>query len=142
MDIDQTSLSSSSSSSSLAIDNSSSQNPRTAQNQPRQQPKAASRWLVKNSAAVTLSSSLMTLSGPTLAATVMGLVVATPVLLIFSPVLVPAAVTLFLLFAGFLASGGLGATATFVLYWTYRFLIGKRPLEQLKKMRGRNADLV
>ncbi|KAK3029826.1 hypothetical protein RJ639_038260 [Escallonia herrerae] len=111
-----------------------------AQNQPPHKPQAASRQLVKTATAVTLSGSLMTLSGLTLAATVIGLVVATPVLLIFSPVLVPAVVTLFLLFAGFLASGGLGATAAFVLYWTYRFLTGKRPMEQLDRIRGRIAD--
>lgn len=77
--------------------------------------------VAKTATAVTMGGSLMLLSGLALTATIIGLVVATPLLVIFSPVLVPAAVTTFLILAGFLASGGLGATATFVFYWMYRY---------------------
>ncbi|KAF5755239.1 putative oleosin [Helianthus annuus] len=87
-----------------------------------------SHQVVKTATAATLCGSLMVLSGLTLAATVIGLVVATPLLVIFSPVLVPALITLSLIFGGFLASGGLGATASFVCYWMYRYVTGKHPV--------------
>ncbi|KAL8200801.1 hypothetical protein R6Q57_012140 [Mikania cordata] len=86
-----------------------------------------SHQIVKTATAVTLGGTLMLLSGLLLATTVIGLVVATPVLVIFSPVLVPALVTLSIIFSGFLTSGGLGATASFVLYWMYRYVTGKPP---------------
>ncbi|KAM0003023.1 putative oleosin [Helianthus debilis subsp. tardiflorus] len=87
-----------------------------------------SHQVVKTATAVTLCGSLMVLSGLTLAATVIGLVVATPLLVIFSPVLVPVLITLSLIFGGFFASGGLGATASFVFYWMYRYVTGKHPV--------------
>lgn len=52
--------------------------------------------------------------GSVLAGTVIALVVATPVLVIFSPVLVGAAIALALMSAGFVASGGLGMAALLV----------------------------
>ncbi|PIM97254.1 hypothetical protein CDL12_30276 [Handroanthus impetiginosus] len=101
-----------------------------AQIQPRYDPgkQQLSHQVAKTTTAITLGLSLMILSGVTLAATVIGLVLATPLLVIFSPVLVPAAVTLFLIFAGFVTSAGFGATASFVLYWMYRYAIGKHPI--------------
>lgn len=83
----------------------------------------------------------MVLSGLTLAATVIGLVLATPLLVIFSPVLVPAAIALFLIFAGFLASGGFGASASFVFYWMYRYATGKHPIgaDELDRAREKLA---
>lgn len=95
--------------------------------QHHQQPQL-SHQVIKTATAITLGASLVVLSGLTLAATVIGLIVATPVLVISSPVLVPALVTLSLIFSGFLTSGGLGATATFVLYWMYRYATGKHPV--------------
>ena len=94
----------------------------------QQQHYQLSHQVVKTATAVTLGGTLMVLSGLLLAATVIGLVVATPVLVIFSPVLVPALVTLSLIFSGFLTSGGLGATASFVFYWMYRYVTGKHPV--------------
>ncbi|EYU19479.1 hypothetical protein ABFS82_01G102700 [Erythranthe guttata] len=96
-----------------------------------------SRQVAKTTTAVTLGGSLMVLSGLTLAATVIGLVLATPLLVIFSPVLVPAAITLFLIFAGLATSGGFGATASFVFYWMYRYATGKHPIgaDQLDRAR-------
>lgn len=101
-----------------------------------------SHQVAKTTTAVTLGGSLMVLSGLTLAATVIGLVLATPLLLIFSPVLVPAAITLFLIFAGFLASGGFGATASFIFYWMYRYATGKHPIgaDQLDRAREKIAN--
>ncbi|KAK1372322.1 Oleosin [Heracleum sosnowskyi] len=92
----------------------------------QQQP--ISHKVAKTTTAVTLTGSLMILSGLTLAATVIGLVLATPVFVIFSPVLVPAVITICLLGAGVFTAGGLGATATFVLTWMYRYVTGKHPI--------------
>ncbi|CAN4099753.1 unnamed protein product [Withania somnifera] len=78
--------------------------------------------VAKTTTAVTVGGSLMVLSGLTLAATVIGLAIATPLLVIFSPVLVPAVLTVGLILGGFLASGGFGATASFVFYWMYRYI--------------------
>nr|AAC02240.1 18 kDa oleosin [Oryza sativa]AAD10240.1 18 kDa oleosin [Oryza sativa Indica Group] len=55
-----------------------------------------------------LGGLLLVLSGLALAASVVGLAVDTPVFLIFSPVLVPAALLIGLAVAGFLTSGALG----------------------------------
>lgn len=120
----------------------------TTHNQPRydqqqhfgqygQKHQQLSHQVAKTTTAVTLGGSLMVLSGLTLAATVIGLVLATPLLVIFSPVLVPAAITLFLITAGFVTSGGFGATASFVFYWMYRYATGKHPIgaDQLDRAR-------
>ncbi|GAA0156121.1 hypothetical protein LIER_43349 [Lithospermum erythrorhizon] len=95
--------------------------------------------VAKTTTAMTIGGSLMVLSGLTLVATVIGLVIATPVLVIFSPVIVPAAVTLLLIFAGFLTSSGVGATASFVFHWMYRYATGKHPpgAEQLDRARDK-----
>lgn len=77
--------------------------------------------------AATAGGSLLVLSGLTLAGTVIGLTVATPVLLIFSPILVPAAITVFLVIAGFLTSGSLGVAAMSVFSWIYKYVTGKHP---------------
>ncbi|KZV53287.1 oleosin 1-like [Dorcoceras hygrometricum] len=120
-----------------------------AQNQPRfdvqqryqqQQPQPQlSRQVAKTTTAVTLGGSLMVLSGLTLAATVIALVLATPLLVIFSPVLVPAAITIFLILAGFVTSGGFGATASFLFYWMYKYVTGKHPVgaDQLDRARDK-----
>ncbi|KAJ8526733.1 hypothetical protein K7X08_029210 [Anisodus acutangulus] len=93
-----------------------------SQIQPRhEQHQQLSIQVAKTTTAVTVGGSLMVLSGLTLAATVIGLVMVTPLLVIFSPVLVPAAITIFMILGGLLAAGGFGATATFVFYWMYRF---------------------
>ena len=103
-----------------------------AQNQQPQhhqeQPQQLSRKVAKTTTAVTLTGSLLVLSALTLAATVIGLVLATPVFVIFSPVLVPATIAVFLLGAGVFTAGGLGATATFVLTWMYKYVSGQHPV--------------
>ncbi|KAJ4951661.1 hypothetical protein NE237_028493 [Protea cynaroides] len=85
-----------------------------------------SHQVVKTATAVAVGGSLLVLAGLTLATTVIGLTVATPVLVICSPVLVPAMITMFLLMAGFLTSGGLGVAALSVLAWIYKYLRGKQ----------------
>ncbi|KFK26734.1 oleosin 1 [Arabis alpina] len=88
----------------------------------RDHPKA--RQMVKAATAVTAGGSLLVLSGLTLAGTVIALTVATPLLVIFSPVLVPAVITVVLIITGFLASGGFGIAAITAFSWLYRHLTG------------------
>lgn len=92
-----------------------------------QQQQPRSHQVVKAATAVTAGGSLLVLSGLTLAGTVIALTVATPLLVIFSPVLVPAVITVALLTMGFLASGGFGVAAVTVLSWIYRYVTGKHP---------------
>ncbi|XP_065872454.1 oleosin 1-like [Euphorbia lathyris] len=83
--------------------------------------------VVKAATAVTAGGSLLVLSGLVLVGTVIGLTIATPLLVIFSPVLVPAVITVGLIITGFLASGGFGVAAISVLSWIYRYVTGKKP---------------
>lgn len=111
----------------------------TALQQPQQQQQPKSYAAVKTATAVTVGGSLLVLSGLTLAGTVIALTVATPLFVIFSPVLIPAAITAFLLITGFLSSGGFGLAAISVLSWMYQYMTGKRPpgAEQLEYAKGR-----
>ncbi|PHT48715.1 Oleosin 18.5 kDa [Capsicum baccatum] len=68
--------------------------------------KQLSHEVAKTITVVRVGGSLIVLSGLTLAATIIGLVVATPLLVIFSPVLVPAAITIFMMLGGLLAAIG------------------------------------
>ncbi|KAI7987894.1 hypothetical protein LOK49_LG13G01578 [Camellia lanceoleosa] len=97
--------------------------------------------VAKTTTAVTVGGSLMVLSALMLVATVIILVIATPPMVVFRPVLVPAAITGFLILAGFSASGGFGAAAAFVFYWMYNFAAGKHPMgsDQLDRVRRRIA---
>ena len=88
--------------------------------QPRQQPR--SHQVVKATTAVTTGGSLLVVSSLTFTATVILLAVATPLLIIFSPVIVPAMITVHLLLMGFLASGGFGVTGITVMSWMYRYV--------------------
>ncbi|XP_031287464.1 oleosin 1-like [Pistacia vera] len=105
----------------------------------QQQPR--SHQVVKAATAVTAGGSLLLLSGLTLAGTVIALTIATPLFVIFSPVLVPAVITVALLTTGFLASGGFGVAAITVLSWIYRFVTGKHPpgVDQLDYARNKLA---
>ncbi|KAL6526921.1 Oleosin 1-like [Orobanche gracilis] len=100
-----------------------------------------SHLMVKAATAATAGGSLLVLSGLTLAGTVVALTIATPLLVIFSPVLVPAVITAFLVLSGFVASGGFGVAAISVLSWIYRYVTGKKPLgaEQLDAARDKVA---
>lgn len=88
--------------------------------QAHRQPAAVA--VAKAVAAAAAAGSMLVLSALTLTGTVLALVVATPLLVIFSPVLVPAAVAVALLAAGFVSSGAFGAAAMGVLAWMYRYL--------------------
>lgn len=112
-----------------------------AQHQQPHQQQQVSHQLAKTTTAVTVGGSMVVLSGLTLAATIIGLVLATPLLVIFSPVLVPAAIAVFFLLVGFLTAGVLGSTGTFVLTWMYRYTTGKHPIgaDQLDRARAKIA---
>ncbi|XP_009404312.2 oleosin 16 kDa-like [Musa acuminata AAA Group] len=114
--------------------------PQQMQMQQQQQP--MSHTVVKAATAAMAGGSMLVLSGLTLAVTVIGLTVATPLLVIFSPVLVPAAMAVFLVATGFLTSGGFGLAALSVLSWMYKYLTGKHPpgADQLDQARQRLAS--
>ncbi|XAR50219.1 hypothetical protein NMG60_11004486 [Bertholletia excelsa] len=76
---------------------------------------------------------LLLLSGLILAGTLIGLAVATPLFLIFSPILVPAALGLGLAIAGFLTSGAFGITALSSLSWIVNYIRQARLPEQAKR---------
>jgi len=107
----------------------------------QQQQQPMSTQIVKAVSAATAGGSMMLLSGLTLAGTVIALTVATPLLVIFSPVLVPAAIVVFLVVSGFVTSGGFGIAALSVLSWMYKYLTGKHPVgaDQIDQARARLA---
>ncbi|KAL2526992.1 Oleosin 14.9 kDa [Abeliophyllum distichum] len=96
------------------------------QQQKAQQQQPLSHQVVKAATGATAGSSLLVLSGLTLAGTVIALTLATPLLVIFSPVLVPAAIAIFMLGSGFLASGGFTVAGIGVFSWIYKMVTGKR----------------
>ncbi|XP_058091923.1 oleosin H2-like [Magnolia sinica] len=69
---------------------------------------------------------LLTLSGITLTGSFIGLALATPVFIIFSPVIVPATIVVGLAVAGFLTSGAFGLTALSSLSWIANYIRGDR----------------
>ncbi|CAI0408500.1 unnamed protein product [Linum tenue] len=85
------------------------------------------RRAVKLLTAATMCTAFALLFGLTVTATVVGLVVATPLLVIFSPVLVPAVLAAAVVGAGFLVSGGCGMAAAGALVWVYAYVTGRRP---------------
>ncbi|KAK1257334.1 hypothetical protein QJS04_geneDACA002585 [Acorus gramineus] len=92
--------------------------------------------------AATMVTVLLGLSGLTLTVTVVSLVLATPLLFLFSPVLVPAAVVVFLSTIGLVMSGGFGVTALSGLAWFYRYASGRRPVgsDRVDVARARVGD--
>ncbi|CAH8391770.1 unnamed protein product [Eruca vesicaria subsp. sativa] len=85
------------------------------------------RQIAKAATAVTAGGSLLVLSSLTLVGTVIALTVATPLLVIFSPILVPALITVALIITGFLSSGGFGIAAITVFSWIYKYATGEHP---------------
>ncbi|KAL2548476.1 Oleosin family protein [Forsythia ovata] len=92
--------------------------------------------------AATIGGVLLGLSGLTLTGTVISLIIVTPVLVLFSPILIPAGIVLFLVTAGFLFAGGCGVAALAALAWIYNYVAGKHPpgSEQLDYARMRIAS--
>ena len=76
----------------------------------------------------TIAAALLVWSGLTLTGTVIAVVVATPVIVMFSPILVPAAIAVFSVTSGiFFSSTGRGLAAVMVLLWIYSYVTGKHP---------------
>lgn len=90
--------------------------------QQQQRPPPAPMAVAKALATATAAFSMLLLSGLAVTGTVLALIVATPLMVIFSPVLVPAAITVALLTVGIVSSGGFGVAAVAVLAWVYRYL--------------------
>ncbi|GKV03510.1 hypothetical protein SLEP1_g15799 [Rubroshorea leprosula] len=95
------------------------------------------RQAVKFMTAATIGGGLLLLSGLTLTGTVVALILVTPLVVLFSPILVPAAIVAFLVATGFLFSGGFGVAAITALSWIYNYVTGKHPLgaDQLDQAR-------
>ncbi|KAJ4839308.1 hypothetical protein Tsubulata_018119 [Turnera subulata] len=101
-----------------------------------------SRQAVKFLTAGSIGAALLLLSGLTLTGTVITVVLATPILVIFSPVLVPAAVVTFMVTAGFFFAGGCGIASIMTLLWMYNYVTGKHPIgaDKLDYARGKIAE--
>lgn len=93
-------------------------------------------------AAGTLGAALLGLSSLTFAGTVVFLVLATPFLIVFSPILVPAAILVVLSTGGFLFSGVSGIGGLAATFWLYRKARGQHlfAADQLDYARMRIAS--
>lgn len=87
-----------------------------------------------------VGGTLLALAGLTLMGTVIGLVVSTPVFLLFSPVLVPAALTIGLAVTGFLTSGAFGVTGLSSLSWVFNYFRRTSVPDQLDYAKRRVQD--
>lgn len=102
----------------------------------------ATRQTVKFLTAAAIGTALLVLSGLTLTGTVVCLVMATPVLVLFTPILLPAGFVIALAAAGLLFSGGFGVAALSALAWIYNYATGKHPpgSDQLESARMKLAS--
>lgn len=87
----------------------------------------SAQQVMKIMAAITVGGALLLLAGITLTGTVVTLVIATPVLIFFSPILVPIGIVLLLTTVGFLSAGGFGIAALSSLSWIINYMRGKHP---------------
>ncbi|ERN00229.1 hypothetical protein AMTRI_Chr13g83000 [Amborella trichopoda] len=104
-----------------------------------------SHKVVKGLTAATLGGGSLVASGLTLTGTIIAITIATPLLVIFSPILVPAAGALLLATAGFVTSGGFAVAAIIAFSWMYGYVMGKHPpgaktLDQAKAMVASKAQ--
>ncbi|XP_058739404.1 oleosin Ara h 10.0101-like, partial [Vicia villosa] len=86
---------------------------------------------------------LLALSGLSFLGTLTGLALATPLFILFSPILVPATIIIGLAVAGFLTSGAFGLTALSSFSWVVNYIRqtqGTVP-EQLESAKYRLADM-
>ncbi|XP_057524255.1 oleosin Ara h 10.0102-like [Amaranthus tricolor] len=92
---------------------------------------------------VPLSGTLLFLAGLTLVGSIIGLVITTPVFLLFSPVLVPAALLLGLAVTGILSSGAFGLSGLSSLSWVANYLrqAGHTVPDDLDYAKRRVADM-
>ncbi|KAJ0985713.1 hypothetical protein J5N97_004069 [Dioscorea zingiberensis] len=85
---------------------------------------------------------LLMLSGLTITGLVMGLIFFAPLILVTSPLWVPAAVVFFLGAAAVLSTCGFGVAVLAVVTWLYRYFTGRHPLgsDRVDYARSRIAD--
>lgn len=88
---------------------------------------STSRKAVKFMTAGTIGAALLVWSGLTLTGTVIAVVVATAVIVMFSPILVPAAIAVFSVISGIVFSSGRCLAAVMVMLWIYNYVTGKHP---------------
>ncbi|MBA0856885.1 hypothetical protein Goshw_004492 [Gossypium schwendimanii] len=86
-----------------------------------------------------IGGTLLALAGLTLTGTVIGLCVATPLFVIFSPVLLPAAIAVFMAVAGFLSSGAFGLTGLSSLSYVFNRFRQATGTEQLDGDRAKRG---
>lgn len=91
----------------------------------REAPSPSASQIVAAVTLLPIGASLLFLAGVTLTGTVVGLAVSTPLMVIFSPVLVPAALVIGLAVTGFLTSGAFGITALSALTWLANHVRGR-----------------
>ncbi|KAL1203388.1 Oleosin 20.3 kDa [Cardamine amara subsp. amara] len=93
---------------------------------------------------VPVGGTLLALAGLTLAGSVIGLLVSIPLFLLFSPVIVPAALTIGLAATAILASGLFGLTGLSSVSWVLNYIRGTTESvpEQLDYAKRRMADAV
>ncbi|CAH8357067.1 unnamed protein product [Eruca vesicaria subsp. sativa] len=93
---------------------------------------------------VPLVGSLLAIAGLLLAGSVIGLLISIPLFLLFSPVIVPAAITIGLATTGFLTSGMFGLTGLSSISWVMNYLRRTRGSvpDQLEYAKRRMADAV
>ncbi|XP_043698043.1 oleosin G-like [Telopea speciosissima] len=87
-------------------------------------------------------SILLLLTGLTLSASVLGLIFITPLILLTSPIWVPAGTLLLIGVSGFLSMCGFGVAVVAGLSWMYKYLRGRHPpgSDSLDYARRRLAD--
>ncbi|KAL6583765.1 hypothetical protein OROMI_003054 [Orobanche minor] len=91
---------------------------------------------------VPIGGVLLTIAGLTLVGTLIGLTLAAPLFVIFSPIIVPAILTIALAVAGFITSGVFGITALSSIAWLLNYvrrIRGSLP-EQLQHVGRRVQD--
>ncbi|XP_057952726.1 oleosin G [Malania oleifera] len=85
---------------------------------------------------------LLLLAGLTVTATVLGLIIVTPVVVVSSPIWVPVGALVFVFVAGFLSVAGFGALVLLGSSWLYKYFKGLRPpgSDRVDYARSRIAD--
>lgn len=87
-----------------------------------------------------IGGSLLGLSGLSLAASLLGLAVTTPIFLLCSPVLVPAAIVAGLVLAGFFTAGLFGLTGLTSISWVLKYF-GQAGPQQLDEAKRKMQDV-
>jgi len=87
-----------------------------------------SRQLIGVVTIITAAVLLLTVGGVLLGGTAIAVTIGTPIVIFFSPILVPLAITLFLATAGLLTAGGFGLATYSAVRWLYEYVKGHHPV--------------